>query len=217
VEYSAPGGYHPYWIIQELADMGIKAYYFAGDTGTSPTHSALDGKLTEGDIWSFPITPYRQFASLEEMERGNVPLADVKQWMQDLIEFSAQEKLIRTVYTHPSDKSYELDVIRAFEEKALAEQNNGRLRVEPMSQFADFLNRHAATKWQVKKLEGSGFSIDLENPDGLKDMTVAVYVGTESKNVVIGEYITTVQEDDGWLYLTINSNEKEKHLEVCQV
>jgi len=217
VEYSAPGGNHPYWFIQELEKEGIESYYYTGDTGSSPTHAILDDKPTEGGTWAFPITPYRQFASLEEMERGNVPPADVKHWMQDLIEFSAQERSIRMVYTHPSDKSYELDAMRAFEDKALTEQREGRIRVAPMSQFADFLNRHAATTWQVKKLEGNGYSIDLENPEGLKDMTVAVYVGDGSKNVVIGEYITTVQEEDGWLYLTVNSNEKEKHLEVYQV
>jgi hypothetical protein len=199
VEYSAPGGNHPYWFIKELEKEGINSYYYTGDTGSSPTHVILDGKTTEGETWAFPITPYRQFASLEEMERANVPIADVKQWMQDLIEFSAQERSIRTVYTHPSGKSYELDAMRAFEDKALSEQQEGRIRVRPMSEFAEFLNRHAATKWQVKKLEGNGYSIDLENPDGLKDMTVAVYTGAGSQNVIVGEYITSVQEEDGWL------------------
>ncbi|MDD4238008.1 MAG: polysaccharide deacetylase family protein [Desulfotomaculaceae bacterium] len=217
VEYSAPGGNHPYWVEQTLEEMGVKAYYFAGDTGSSPTQTLLEGKPTGGKTWSFPITPYRQFASLEEMERGQVPLAEVKQWLQELTEFAAQERAIRMVYTHPSEVSYELDAMQALEDKMLAEQRKDRLRVAPMSQFADFLNRHAATKCQVGKLEGNGYVIDLENPEGLKDMTVAVYVGTENKYVVIGEYITTIQEDDGWLYLTVNSNEKEKHLEVYQI
>lgn len=217
VEYSAPGGNHPYWVNQALGKMGVKAYYFAGDTGSSPTHPLLDGKPTVGDAWAFPITPYRQFASLEEMERGQVPPAEVKQWLQDLIEFSAQERSIRMVYTHPSDLSFELDAMRALEDKALAEQKKDRLRVAPMSQFADFLDRHAATKCQIKKLEGNGYSIDLENPEGLKDMTVAVYVGNGSKNMVIGEYMTSIQEEDGWLYLTVNSDQKEKHVEVHQV
>lgn len=217
IEYSAPGGNHPYWVNQALAEMGVKAYYFAGDTGSSPTHPLLDGKPTIGGTWAFPITPYRQFASLEEMERGHVPSEEVKQWLSDLIEFSSQERAIRMVYTHPSDVSFELAAMKAFEDKALAEQEAGRLQVAPMSQFADFLNRHAATKFQVKKLEADGYAIDLENPDGLKDMTVAVYVGTESNNVVIGENVTTVQEEDGWLYLTVNSNESVKHLEVFKV
>ncbi len=216
VEYSAPGGNHPYWVNQALEEMGVKAYYFAGDTGSSPTQPLLDDKPTDGATWAFPITPYRQFASLEEMERGHVSPGEVKQWLEDLVEFSAQERSIRMVYTHPSYVSFELDAMRALEDKALAEQEKGRLRVEPMSRFADFLNRHAATKWQIEKLEGNGFAVNLENPDGLKDMTVAVYVGADSKNVVIGENITTVQEDDGWLYLTVNSNEEEKHLEVYQ-
>lgn len=172
VEYSAPGGNHPYWVNQELEKMGVKAYYFAGDTGTSPTQPLLDGKPTNGATWAFTITPYRQYASLEEMERGHVPTEEVKQWVQDLIDFSSQERVIRMVYTHPSDVSFELEVMRALEDKALAEQAKGRLKVAPMSQFADFLNRHAATKFQARKLEANGYSFDLENPDGLKDMTV---------------------------------------------
>lgn len=217
VEYSAPGGNHPYWVNQELEKMGVKAYYFAGDTGSSPTQALLDGKPTVGATWAFPITPYRQYASLEEMERGQVPAEEVKQWFDDLIEFSSQEKIIRMVYSHPSDVPYELGAMQAWEDKALAEQAKGRLKVAPMSYFADFLNRHAATKFEVKQMGDEGYVIDLENPDGLRDMTVAVYVGTEGENMVVGENVTTDQEEDGWLYITVNSNEKEKHLEVYKV
>lgn len=216
VEYSAPGGNHPFWINQRLEEMGIKAYYYAGDTGSSPTHPRLDEKYAGQKMWAFPITPYREFASLEEMERGHVPPEEVRQWIEDLIDFSAEERAIRMIYTHPSDTRFCLEAIRAFEEKALSEQRKERIIVAPMSQFADFLNRYAKTSWQIKKQEGNNYTIDLENAEGLKDITVAVYVGEGRKNVVLGGNVKTIQED-GWLYLTVTSNHQNKHLEVHQI
>ena len=213
VEYSAPGGNHPFWVNPHLEEMGVKAYYYAGDTGSSPTHPRLDEKFAGNKIWAFPITPYREFASFEEMERGDVSPEEARCWIDDLIDFAARERSIRTIYTHPSDTRFGLDTIRAFEEKALAGQKEGRIRVATMSQFADFLNRHSTTKWQVKKQEGNNYSIDLENPEGLQDLTVAVFVGEDGKVVVLGENVNTVQED-GWLYLTVTSNHQKKHLEV---
>lgn len=215
VEYSAPGGNHPFWVNRHLEDMGVKAYYYAGDTGSSPTHPRLDEKYAGQTMWAFPITPYREFASLEEMERGHVPPEEVRRWMEDLIEFSAGERVIRMIYTHPSDTRFGLDAIRAFEEKALSEQKRDRITVAPMSRFADFLNRYSKTNWQIKR-EGRNYAVDLENPEGLKDITVAVYVGEDNKSIVTGGDVKTSQED-GWLYLTVTSDHRKKHLEVHQM
>lgn len=215
VEYSDPGGNHPLWVNQRLEELGVKAYYWAGDTGSSPTHPRLDDKYAGSKMWAFPITPFREFASLEEMERGNVPLAEVKQWMEDLIDFSADEREIRMIYTHPSDTRFGLEAMRTFEEKALSEQREGRITMAPMSEFADFLNRYAKTNWQIKREKGYNYSIDLENPEGLKDITVAVYVGEDDKNVVLGGNVKTSYEE-GWLYVTVTSNHQKKHLEVRQ-
>lgn len=215
VEYSAPGGNHPFWVNRRLEKMGIKAYYYAGDTGSSPTHPRLGEDFAGREMWAFPITPLREYASLEEMERGKVPPHEAQRWMEDLVEFAAEERAIRMVYTHPTDTRFGTGAIKAFEEKALAEQEKGRLTVAPMSHFADFLNRHARTDWQVKKREGGGYSVDLKNPDGLKDLTVAVYVGESGEYTVAGGDVGTMREK-GWLYLTITSQDREKHLEVIR-
>lgn len=215
VEYSAPGGNHPFWINDRLEEMGVKAYYYAGDSGSSPTHPRLYNKYAGQKMWAFPITPYRQYASFEEMERGHVPVEEVRQWVDDLIDFSAKERVVRMIYTHPSDRLFCLEAIRAFEEKALSEQAEGKIRVAPMSWFADFLNRYSKTRWEIKR-EGKDYSIELENPEGLKDITVAVYVGEDFKNIVSGGDVKTVQED-GWLYLTITSNDQKKKLEINQL
>ncbi len=212
VEYSAPGGNHPFWLNSKFEEMGVKAYYWTGDTGSSPTHPRLDDKYANQQMWAFPITPYRQYASLEEMDRGSVPEEDVKQWMNDLIDFAGKERVIRMIYTHPSDKRFCLEAIRAFEDKALAEQSAGKIRVATMSRFADFLNRYSKTRWEIKR-EGRDYSIELENPEGLADITVAVYVGEDFKNIVSGGNVKTVQED-GWLYLTVASNDQKMKLEI---
>lgn len=214
LEYSAPGGNHPFWINSKLEEMGVNSYYYAGDSGSSPSHPRIYESFSGQNLWAFPITPYRQYASLEEMERGHVPEKEVQQWMEDLIDFSAREKVIRMVYTHPSDTRFCLEAIRALEEKALSEQSAGRIKVAPMSQFADYLNRYSKTKCEIKKADND-YSIELENPEGLKDMTVAVYVGEEN-NVVSGGDVKT-SEEDGWLYLTVTSNPQKKKLEVHHI
>jgi hypothetical protein len=214
LEYSAPGGNHPFWINSKLEEMGVNSYYYAGDSGSSPSHPRIYESFSGQNLWAFPITPYRQYASLEEMERGHVPEEEVQQWVEDLIDFSAREKVIRMVYTHPSDTRFCLEAIRALEEKALSEQSAGRIKVAPMSQFADYLNRYSKTKCEIKKADND-YSIELENPEGLKDMTVAVYVGEEN-NVVSGGDVKTFEED-GWLYLTVTSNPQKKKLEVHHI
>ncbi len=211
LEYSAPGGNHPFWVNDKLEEEGVNSYYYAGDSGSSPSHPRIYESCATGNLWAFPITPFRRYASLEEMERGRVPLVEVRQWMEELIDFSAEERVIRMVYTHPSDTRYCLEAIRALEEKAITEQSAGRIRIAPMNHFADFLNRYAKTKWEIKKA-GNDYTIELENAAGLKDITAAVYVGEENKIIIDSEVKTS--EENGWLYITVTSNTRKKTIEV---
>lgn len=211
VEYSAPGGNHPFWVNNKLEEAGVNSYYYAGDSGSSPSHPRIYESFANQNLWAFPISPYRQYASLEEMERGYAPAAEVRQWMEELIDFSAEEKVIRMVYTHPSDTLFCLEAMKALEEKALAEQSEGRIKIAPMSSFAAFLQRHAKTKWEIKKADND-YTIELENAEGLKDITVAVYVGEKSKIVLDNDVKTS--EEGGWLYITVISDAKKKTIEV---
>lgn len=214
IEYSAPGGNHPFWVDGKLEEMGVNSYYYAGDSGSSPSHPRIYDSMGSQNLWAFPITAFRQYASFEEMERGQVPEEEVQRWIDDLIDYTAQEKVIRMFYTHPSDTRFCLEAIRALEEKALAEQSAGRIKIAPMSQFADYLNRYAKTKWTIKKAEND-YSIELENPEGLKDITVAVYVGEESKIVMDSDVKSS--EENGWLYLTVTSNPQKKIIDVNSI
>ncbi|MDD4170199.1 MAG: hypothetical protein PHD36_08115 [Desulfotomaculaceae bacterium] len=137
----------------------------------------------------------------------------MKQWMEDLVGFAADEKTIRMIYTHPSDPRFCLGAIRAFEEKVSSEQQKGRITMAPMSWYADFLSRSAKTSCQVKRLGAGGYLIDLENSAGLKDITVAVYLGDVAEYAVRGGDTKSVLEE-GWLYLTITSDQQKKRVEV---
>lgn len=216
LEYSSPAGNHPSWVNAWLEKRGVTAFYYTGDTGSSPTRSRFDNSYISRRMWAFPITPYRKYASLEEMQRGNVPVVEVKQWMENLLDFTVRERTIRMIYTHPSANRYCLDAIQAFERKADVEQREGRLTFAPMSRFAAFLDRYMETGWTIKKHGEQSYLIDLNNPDSLKDITVAVYLGEGSGYYIRGENVQSVFED-GWLYLTISSDEREKHIEVHRI
>lgn len=214
-EYSDPGGAHPPWLNAYLAAQGINSCYYTGDSGSSPARAALDG-LDESSggqaLWTFPISSYREYACFEEMERGGVPTGAVRAWLADLVDFAAAERTIRMVYSHPAETSYCLAAIRALEENVRAEQRGDRLVMAPMSWFADFLNRRAQTNWQVRQ-ENGNYVVDLENPAGLEDITVAVYVGEDREYSVRGRNVQSVRED-GWLYLTVTSDRQQKRIEV---
>jgi len=216
LEYSAPAGNHPPWINAWLEKQGVTAFYYAGDTGSGPTRSRFDNNYISRKMWAFPITPYQKYASLEEMQRGHVPVAEVKRWMEDLLDFAAGERTIRMIYTHPSDNRYNLDAIQTFERKAEDEQREGRLTFAPMSRFAAFLNRYMETSWTIKKQGEQSYFIDLRNPEGLKDITVALYLGEEAGYFVWDGNVQTILEG-GWLYLTITSDEREKQIEVRRI
>lgn len=213
LEYSAPGGNHPFWINRHLESAGVKAYYYAGDTGSSPSHPRLDEEYGGEVMWSFPITPFIEYASLEEMERGLVKPADVRGWLEELVEFSAKERVVRMIYTHPADTIFGIEAIKALEKKVMAEQEKERIIMAPMSRFADFLSRHARTEWQIQKNGKGGYIIDLNNDEGLKDITVALFVGEVDRFFTTGGDLKVIQED-GWLYLTVVSEHKKKRIEV---
>ena len=202
-EYSAPVGHHPPFVNEWLQQHGVLAYYSPGDTGSAPTRSIFHGRQVSGSLWSFPITPYGQYAALEEFMAAGVPPADAEKWLNDLLDFIETERVIRLIYTHANRKEYALSVLARLAERASRDQKNGRLLVWPMSRFATFLNRHEQTEATFSH-GMAGWQIKLKNKAGLEDMTVALPVGSRRYRV-IGRNVAWRQERD-WLYLTTTAN-----------
>lgn len=204
VEYSAPAGNHPPFVTEWLERRGALAYYSAGDTGSSPTRSFLRGEPVSGKLWAFPVTPFREYAALEELIAAKVPLEETKKWLEDLLDFIEREHVIRLIYTHANRDEYALEALAYFARRASRGQESGKLLVWPMSRFAQFLNRYENTKFSFRR-GPDGWIIDLENPQGLNELTVAVYMEDPSFYRVIGRGITTRIEDN-WMYITVIEN-----------
>ncbi|MBC7106091.1 MAG: hypothetical protein H5T97_09130, partial [Firmicutes bacterium] len=115
-------------------------------------------------------------------------------------------------YTHPSAEPYNLALLEGLAADLRTAVAEERLTVAPMSTFAAFLERHQQTSWSVRRT-GDGYLVELKNPLGLQDMTVALYVGPERRYRVLASGVR-VEEEDGWLYVTVTGEEAAKRIAV---
>lgn len=74
-EYSPPVGNNPVWAMDWREQHGVVAAYFAGHTGMGPTRQHRDGQLRNADMWVFPVTPFGWYATFEEFQTNNLPMA----------------------------------------------------------------------------------------------------------------------------------------------
>lgn len=204
VEYSAPAGNHPPFVNEWLERKGALAYYSAGDTGSSPTRSFLRGEPVSRKLWAFPVTPFREYAALEELIAAKVPLEETKKWLRDLLEFIEKEHVIRLIYTHANRNEYALEALAYFAQRASLDQESGKLMVWPMSRFAKFLNRYEETKFSFHS-DRDIWTVDLENAQGLRDLTVAIYIEDPSSYRIIGPGVDTRIEGN-WMYITVTED-----------
>ncbi|BCV22178.1 hypothetical protein [Moorella sp. Hama-1] len=214
LEYSAPVGHHPPFVNEWLQQHGVLAYYSPGDTGSAPTRSIFHGRQVSGSLWSFPITPYQQYAALEELMAAGVPLAEVEGWLDNLLNFVEEEHVIRLIYTHANRKEYALEALAHLAERAARDQDEGRLLVWPMSRFATFLNRYEQTEATFSR-DPAGWQVKLANKAGLEDMTVALYVGARRYRV-LGRHLSWRQEGE-WLYITTTANAAANQIYVREL
>lgn len=212
VEYSAPAGNHPPLVNHWLESRGALAYYSPGDTGSGPTRSMFKSRPVSGRLWSFPITPMRQYASMEDLIAAGVPEEEASGWLEDLLDFVEEHAVIRTIYTHANDREYSLRCLSHFSGRAAGDQASGKLLVWPMSRFAEFLNRHEQTTFYISRYP-DGWRIDLSNPGGLKDLTTAVYIGGREEVRVEGSGVITRREN-GWLYLTMDRHIRTNRVRI---
>jgi peptidoglycan/xylan/chitin deacetylase (PgdA/CDA1 family) len=148
-EYSAPMGNQPQWVSRWLEQRNVKAYYFAGDTGMSPTQVYRDNTKDGTTIWAFPILHLGRYASLEEMGFDSVDPRTVESWLTGVTSFVASERTARLVYTHPLGALRYLPVLQNLlvQTDRLAAQ--GRFRWYTMAHMADFLNARKRVHWSI--------------------------------------------------------------------
>jgi hypothetical protein len=206
-EYSAPNGVFPQPAsVRVLASLDIKSYYYPGDSGSSPNRTFYGGKKLSDDIIAFPVMTFGKKASLQEFIEAKVSGREMEGILTDLVDYTIRNRTVRLYYTHPYDiyrgpDSYK-KAFRTFIDDCTDKQAQGKLQVETMSYFRDFLMRLIAVKKSFIWENGS-IRIDLSSTKSLKNMVVAIprnYLGKEAK------IEKTVEEDSEYYYVPTDTN-----------
>lgn len=177
--YAAPNGVHPQpTVTRVLEKLGMRAYYYTGDSGSSPNRTFFDGKRISASVWSFPVTPNARYAAIGEMVEKGVGAAEIERWLQDLLDYMVAERSVRLMYSHGYDMLHapSREAFRRFVDRAEALQQAGVLTVETMEYFVDFMDRFLKTRYTFTRT-GDELAVSLENAAGLPAIAFAMPAG----------------------------------------
>jgi len=208
-EYSAPNGVHPQPETTKILEkLGFVAYYYTGDSGSSPNRTFISGKMVSSKVIAFPITPYERSASLYEMYQKGISEEEVYGFLTSLTDFSIKTRQIRLFYSHPYDiPLYPSAILKAIDYWQQKEKE-GLLEVHSMSYFADFLLRFLKTEYSFGR-KGDELVVRLKNPEGLKDIAIAIPRHYGKILSFPEEEVIFVSQDEHFYYFYLQKNAKE--------
>lgn len=173
-EYSAPMGVHPQPVATRVLErLGVVAYYYPGDSGSAPNRTFYRNSMVSPHVIAFPININGDAVSLYEMRVNKYPGEKVIQWMNGMADFVSRNRAVRLIYSHPNDFVHYPKELTAFLDYAETLIRDGKMRIESMTYYAQHLLKVLKTRHSFT-LDGKRLMIRLSNPDGLKDITVAV-------------------------------------------
>lgn len=173
-EYSAPNGVHPQpETTKVLENLGLGAYYYTGDTGSSPNRTFSHGVMVSDSVIAFPIMPFQECASFGEMKAKGRSEIEVETWLKETVDYVIENRSVRLIYSHPYDLPAYSAAFSSFLDYLETKQREGQIAVRSMSYFADFLRRFLKTECRFIA-ENKGLRIELRNPAGLDDLTIAI-------------------------------------------
>jgi hypothetical protein len=174
--FAAPVGVHPQPEMTNVLDsLGIKGYYYTGDTGSPVLRPFFAGTLVSSKSWAFPVMPLGDVASVGEMERDHITPQAVEAWLNGTASYAADQRGIYLLYSHSYDfmqRGYGEAVARFVGRTANLERS-GRLRMTNMVEAATFMDRFVATTSSFTRSSG-GVHVQLYNPGGLRSIAFAV-------------------------------------------
>ncbi|MBN1224120.1 MAG: hypothetical protein JXB23_12810 [Candidatus Aminicenantes bacterium] len=211
VEYAAPNGTHPQPVTTEvLEDLGFIAYYYTGDTGSSPNRTFFNGVKLSDRIIAFPILTFGKAASFYEMERNGYTEEEVREWLTRTTNYVIRNRTVRLIYSHPYDIPEYPDALMSFLEYAKQKQIDGNLHIDTMSQFANFLLKFLKTEYRFMP-ENNRLSISLSNPEGLEGIAIAVPKDGYQKPY--GQALS-IEEDGTFYYMTVMQKCKNRTISL---
>ena len=170
-EYSAPVGNQPQWVTRWLEHHGVLAYYFAGDTGMAPTEVYRDDTRDGHSSWAFPIVHLGKYASLEEMGFDELPPPRVEHWLTGLVDYVAQDRVARLLYTHPLGATRYIDALQAMLRQTRQLATEQRFRWYTMTGLATFLNARKAVTWRATMASPGVMQLEAQAPTTLQHQT----------------------------------------------
>jgi peptidoglycan/xylan/chitin deacetylase (PgdA/CDA1 family) len=207
--YAAPAGVHPQpMATHALERLGMVAYYYTGDAGSSPNRTFFDGKMVSRTAWAFPVTPNGPYASVAEMVEGGLSGADIEAWLQGILDFTVAERSIRLMYSHGYDMRDPVSrgAFQPFVVRAAALERQGVLTVDTMTTFADFLARFIQTEYTFSRADGQ-LVINLTNPAGLRGIAFAVPASWVAAEFPVPAGLTRAPGSREYHVFTVQSND----------
>lgn len=177
IEYSAPVGVHPQPLATRVLEkLGVIAYYYAGDSGSVPNRTFMDGTMISRETIAFPVMPMGPMASLFEIFVNGIDPEVVEDFLVSTADFAARTRTVRLVYSHLydlADQDYYLDAFKAFVAHMADLQDANRLEVRSMSDYALFIKRFLKTETRFIHT-AKGMEVVVKNPESLERITVAI-------------------------------------------
>lgn len=202
--YAAPAGVHPQPEMTQILDaLGIRGYYYTGDTGGPMLRPFWNGQLVSNRSWAFPVMPSGKLASIGEMRDAGIPEPPVERWLEQTAAYAADRHGIFLVYSHSYDllparfvaAYYDAErrdvpfhgdqnaatrlpapyavAFAHFLDRVEALERAGKLRTTNMPAAAAFMDRFVATTYSFAKVAG-GVHVTLHNPAGLRSIAFAL-------------------------------------------
>ncbi len=212
-EYSAPLGNHPQWVTRWLEQQGFNSYYFSGDSGMGPTQVYRDNGRDGSKIWAFPILHLGTEASLEEMSIDKVPLATVRAWLLSITDFTAQDHVVRLVYSHPLGAAIYDPALQAWMQRAKQLTQQGAFRWYTMSGMADFLSKRARVQWSLVRRSNQKQVLEANDAKGLEHQGWMVPRSQYSHVRVVHGNATIRSAGEWWMVTAGNCRELAVELE----
>ena len=154
-EYSPPVGNNPMWAMDWLDQQGVVAVYFGGHTGMGPTRQYREGQLRNPNMWVFPVTPFRRYATFEEFQTARTPKQAAQDWFHESVDFAIAHNTTRMIYMHPNGANVWPDVLLDLLSYAKS-KGEQQFKWYTMTRLADFMTARQDVKW-----------IEQRNADGL--------------------------------------------------
>src|SRR5205807_10280919 len=216
-EYSAPLGNHPQWVTRWLEQQGFNSYYFSGDSGMGPTQVYRDSGRDGSKIWAFPILHLGTEASLEEMSIDKIPESTVEAWLLSITDFTARNRVVRLVYSHPLGATIYDPALQAWMRHAKELAQQGEFRWYTMSGMAEFLSRRSRVQWSLVRRANQKQLLEVSDAKGLEHQGWMVPKSHYSHLRVVHGNATIRSADDWWIVTAGDCKELRVEMESAGI